>query len=99
MRLLTAIDSTGRVLFTVDAHRDNRKRFVVTADEMLSAFLELERIRRESLRFASQTFFLSRRHSIFMHFSAVGVSWFFSLSTLQRYAFFMAPSCESKTRT
>ncbi len=38
------IDSTGRVLFTADAHRDNGKRFIVRADEKLAAFLELERI-------------------------------------------------------
>ena len=38
------IDSTGRVLFTANAHRDNGKRFVVSADENLTAFLELERI-------------------------------------------------------
>jgi hypothetical protein len=30
-----------------DAHRDNGKRFVVTADEKLTAFLELERITRK----------------------------------------------------
>jgi hypothetical protein len=30
-----------------DAHRDNGKRFVVRSDEMLSAFLELERITHE----------------------------------------------------
>ncbi len=38
------IDSTGRVLFTAAAHRDNGKRFIVRADEKLTAFLELERI-------------------------------------------------------
>jgi hypothetical protein len=38
------IDSAGRVLFTADAHRDNGKRFIVTSDEKLTAFLELERI-------------------------------------------------------
>ena len=31
----------------VDAHRDGGKRFVVRADEKLSAFLELERITHE----------------------------------------------------
>jgi hypothetical protein len=36
------IDSTGRVLFTADAHRDDGKRFIVSADEQLTAFLELE---------------------------------------------------------
>ena len=34
--------STGRVRFTADAHRDNGKRFIVTADEKLTAFMELE---------------------------------------------------------
>ena len=31
-------------MWIVDAHRDNDKRFVVRSDELLSAFLELERI-------------------------------------------------------
>ena len=38
------IDSAGRVLFAADAHRDNGKRFIVTADENLTAFVELERV-------------------------------------------------------
>ena len=38
------IDSTGRVLFTADAHRDNGKRFIVSVDEKLTSFLELERV-------------------------------------------------------
>jgi hypothetical protein len=33
------------------AHRGNGKRFIVTADEKLTAFLELERVTRESFRF------------------------------------------------
>jgi hypothetical protein len=41
------VDSEGRTLWIVDAHRDNGKRFVVRSDEMLSAFLELERITHE----------------------------------------------------
>ena len=45
------VDSTGRVLFTADAHRHNGKRFVVSADEKLTAFLKLERVTRESFRF------------------------------------------------
>ncbi len=36
------IDSTGRVLFTADAHGDNRERFIVIAGKKLTAFLELE---------------------------------------------------------
>ena len=34
------IDSTGRVLFTADAHRDNGKRFIVSADEKLNAYIK-----------------------------------------------------------
>jgi len=32
----------GRTIWIVDAHRDDGKRFVVQADETLTAFLELE---------------------------------------------------------
>ena len=41
------LDSHGRTLWNVDAHRDDGKRFVVRADEKLTAFLELERITHE----------------------------------------------------
>jgi hypothetical protein len=44
---LSAVDSEGRTLWIVDAHRDKGKRIVVRSDEMLSAFLELERIAHE----------------------------------------------------
>jgi hypothetical protein len=44
---VSAIDSSGRTIWIVDAHRDDGKRFVVRSDEMLSAFLELERITHE----------------------------------------------------
>jgi hypothetical protein len=37
------LTSEGRTIWIVDAHRDNGKRFVVHADEKLTAFLELER--------------------------------------------------------
>ena len=43
----SAVDSEGRTLWIVDAYRDNGKRYVVQSDEMLSAFLELERITHE----------------------------------------------------
>jgi hypothetical protein len=39
---VAAVDSRGRTIFVVDAHRDNGKRFVVHADEKLTAFVELE---------------------------------------------------------
>jgi len=45
--LCLAIDSNGRTIWIVDAHPDNGKRFVVRSDEMLTAFLELERITHE----------------------------------------------------
>ena len=38
---VSAIDSEGRRIWIADAHRDG-KRFVVRADEKLSAFPELE---------------------------------------------------------
>ena len=39
----SAVDSEGRTIWIVDAHRDDGKRFIVHADEKLSAFVELER--------------------------------------------------------
>jgi hypothetical protein len=39
---VSAIDSKGRTIWIVDAHRDDGKRFVVRADEKLTAFVELE---------------------------------------------------------
>ena len=48
---VSAVDSSGRTIFVVDAHRGDGKRFVVRAHEKLTAFLELERVTRESLRF------------------------------------------------
>jgi hypothetical protein len=39
---VSAVDSNGRTIFIADAHRDNGKRFVVQADEKLTAFMELE---------------------------------------------------------
>ena len=48
---VSAIDSNGRTIWIVDAHRDDGKRFVVRADEKLTAFLELEAaIRQQNLR-------------------------------------------------
>jgi hypothetical protein len=39
---VSAVDSEGRTIWIVDAHRDDGKRYVVHADEKLTAFLELE---------------------------------------------------------
>ena len=40
---VSAIDSQGRTIWIVDAHRGDGKRFIVHADDKLTAFLELER--------------------------------------------------------
>ena len=47
---VSAIDSNGRTIFVADAHRDDGKRFVVRADEKLSAFLQLESVIRHCKR-------------------------------------------------
>ena len=39
---VSALDLEGRTIWIVDAHRGDGKRFVVHADEKLTAFLELE---------------------------------------------------------
>jgi hypothetical protein len=39
---VSAMDSNGRTIWIADAHRDDGKRYVVHADEKLTAFLELE---------------------------------------------------------
>jgi hypothetical protein len=41
------VDSKGRTIWIVDGHRDDGKRYVVRSDEILTAFLELERITHE----------------------------------------------------
>jgi hypothetical protein len=38
---VATVDSRGRTIWIVDAHRDNGKRFVVHAGEKLTAFMEL----------------------------------------------------------
>jgi hypothetical protein len=39
---VSTVDSDGRTSFVADAHRGDGKRFVVRADEKLTAFVELE---------------------------------------------------------
>ena len=39
---VSALDAHGRTIWIADAHRGDGKRFVVRADEELTAFLELE---------------------------------------------------------
>jgi hypothetical protein len=46
--VVSAVDPRGRPIFIVDAHRGDGKRFVVTADEKLTVFLELSCLRAVS---------------------------------------------------
>jgi len=39
---VSRVDSDGRTIWIADAHRDDEKRFVVRADEKLTALVELE---------------------------------------------------------
>ena len=39
---VSAVDSKGRMIWIADAHRGDGQRFVVRADEVVTAFLELE---------------------------------------------------------
>ena len=41
--IVSAIDCEGQTIWIVDAHRDDGKRFIVRAEEILTAFLEAER--------------------------------------------------------
>jgi hypothetical protein len=54
---VSAIDSKGRTIWIVDAHRGDGRRFIVHADEKLSAFVELER------QVLTVTFYLESIHS------------------------------------
>src|SRR5258705_3635874 len=39
---VSAIDSSGRTIWIADAHRSDGKRYIVRADEKLTAFVEVE---------------------------------------------------------
>jgi hypothetical protein len=39
---VSVVDSEGRTVWITDAHRGDEKRYVLRADEKLTAFLELE---------------------------------------------------------
>jgi hypothetical protein len=41
-RFVSTVGSNGRTIWIADAHRDDGKRYVVRADEKLTAFVELE---------------------------------------------------------
>ena len=40
---VSAVDSRGRTIWIVDAQRGDGKRFIVRAEELLTAFWDLER--------------------------------------------------------
>ena len=54
---VSAVDCEGRTIWIVDAHRDDGRRFIVRADEKLSAFIELER------QVLTETFYLESIHA------------------------------------
>ena len=47
---VSGVDSRGRTIFVADAHRGDGNRFVVRADENLTAFIELESATRRAER-------------------------------------------------
>jgi hypothetical protein len=56
----------AQTVWIVDAHRDSGQRFIARADEKLTAFLELERVKRESFRFSNAEWIRhNSRHAAF----------------------------------
>jgi hypothetical protein len=47
---VSALDCEERTIWIADAHRGDGKRFVARADELLTAFLELESVIRHSIK-------------------------------------------------
>jgi hypothetical protein len=47
---VSAVDSQGRTIWIVDAHRDDGKRFAARAEERLTAFVELQSATRSAPR-------------------------------------------------
>jgi hypothetical protein len=54
---VSTIDCEGRTIWIVDAHRGDGRRFIVRSDEILSAFVELER------QVLTVTFYLESIHA------------------------------------
>ena len=52
---VSALDSRGRTIWIADAHRGDGKRFVVRADEKLTAFMELESVIRNHVNNSALT--------------------------------------------
>jgi hypothetical protein len=47
---ISSVNCDGRTIWIADAHRDDGKRFVVRADEKVTAFVELELVIRDGQR-------------------------------------------------
>jgi hypothetical protein len=45
---VSAIDSQGNTIWIADAHRGDGKHYVVSGDELLTSFLELEKVTRDA---------------------------------------------------
>jgi hypothetical protein len=56
---VSAVDSEGRTIWIADAHRGDGKRFVVRANEKLTAFLELESAQNPGRETRFQTRFVT----------------------------------------
>jgi hypothetical protein len=55
---VSAVDSSGRTIWIADAHRGDGKRFIVRADEKLTAFAELEsRLAVKAMAFSERACF------------------------------------------
>jgi hypothetical protein len=46
---VATVDAHGRTISVADAHSDDGKRYVVHADEKLTAFVELEAVVRKNM--------------------------------------------------
>jgi len=62
---VSTVDSAGRTIWIADAHRDDGRRFIVRADEKLTAFLELESAIRAGNRHSGATKDLSHQPTSF----------------------------------
>jgi hypothetical protein len=69
------IDATGRELFTADAYSRDGRRFTVLADEKLSAFLELERVKGVALGKGCKAEMKRQWEIIADNLSKAGWSW------------------------
>ncbi len=54
---VSVVGARGQTIWIADAHRDDGRRFIVHADEKLSAFVELER------QVLTVTFYLASIHA------------------------------------